>query len=67
MRKIPNVDKTSAPNLYFIIPSRTNELCNRVVFSLCADGSCDAVILQDGQKELNKVWRVGRRNHIQHL
>lgn len=33
----------------------TNELCNRVVFSLCADCSCDAVVLQDGQEELNKV------------
>lgn len=34
---------------------RTDELGHWVVFSLCADRSCDAVILQDGQEELNKV------------
>lgn len=34
---------------------RTDELCHRVVLSLRADGSCDAVVLQDGQEELNKV------------
>lgn len=45
----------------------TNELCNRIVFSFCADCSCDAVILEDGQEELNKVWCVGRSDHIQHL
>lgn len=33
----------------------TNELCNRIVFSFCADCSCDAVILEDGQEELNEV------------
>lgn len=46
---------------------RTDELCHWVVFSLCADRSCDAVVLQDGQEELNKVWGVGRSDHIQHL
>lgn len=45
----------------------TNELCNRIVFSFCADCSCDAVVLEDGQEELNKVWCVGRSDHIQHL
>lgn len=34
---------------------RTDELCHRVVFPLGADGSCDAVVLQDGQEELNEV------------
>lgn len=33
----------------------TDELCHRVVFSLCADRPCDAVVLQDRQEELNKV------------
>lgn len=46
---------------------RTDELRHWVVFSLCPDGSRDAVILQDGQEELNKVWGVGRSDHIQHL
>lgn len=45
----------------------TDELCHWVVFSLCADRSRDAVVLQDGQEELNKVWGVGRSDHIQHL
>lgn len=34
---------------------RTDELRHWVVFSLCPDRSRDAVILQDGQEELNKV------------
>lgn len=34
---------------------RTDELRHCVVFSLCADRSRDAVVLQDGQEELNKV------------
>lgn len=45
----------------------TDELCNGIVFSFRADGSCNAVILEDGQEELNKVWCVGRSDHIQHL
>lgn len=47
--------------------SLTNKLGDRVVFSLCADCSCNAVVLQDRQEELNKVRCVGRRDHIQHL
>lgn len=45
----------------------TDELCHRVVLSLRADRSCDAVVLQDGQEKLNKVWGVWRSDHIQHL
>lgn len=47
---------TAEKNLQiFVSTSLTNELCDRVMFSLCADCSCNAVILQDGQEELNKV------------
>lgn len=45
----------------------TNELCHRVVLPLCADCSCDAVVLQNGQEELNKVGCVRWCDHIQHL
>lgn len=49
------------------VSAHTNELCHGVVFSLCANRSCDAVVLQDGEEELNKVRCVGWCDHIQHL
>ena len=39
----------------FVIGILTNEFCDGVVFSFCADCSCDAVVLQNGQEELNEV------------
>lgn len=39
----------------FVIGLLTNEFCDGVVFSFCADCSCNAVVLQDGQEELNEI------------
>lgn len=42
-------------SINFPFSQLTDKLSNSVVFSLCADRSCDAVVLKDRQEELNKV------------
>ena len=60
-------EKEGRKDMTRALASPTDELCHGVVLSLRTDGSCDAVVLQDGQEQLHKVRRVRRSDHVQNL